>query len=81
MLHDTIPQTREGALLAMLIGAIQRYTPWLRVDGVLCLNNGHLYALCFDACHQIVVGFDTPSSWQAYWRFVGAHPLESEVTV
>lgn len=81
MLHQTIPHTREGAALAVVIAAIQRATPWLRVDGVFSLGNGHLYALCFDERHQIVVGFDTLSSWQTYLQIVSAAPLESEVAV
>ncbi len=81
MLHQTIPQTREGALLATLIAAIQHNTSWLRVDGVLSSESDHLYVLCFDTRHQIVVGFDTLSSWQTYQQIVSATPSESEVAV
>lgn len=81
MFHQTIPQTCEGAQLAVLIAAIQQATPWLRVDGVLAPEQGHLYVLCFDEQHQIIVGFDTLSSWQTYQRLVGTDTLESEVAV
>ena len=79
MLHHTIPQTRQGALLAPLIAVIQRTTPWLRVDGILVPDHDHCYVLCFDEHHQIVVGFDTLSSWQTYRQIVGAATSLSEV--
>ena len=81
MLHQTIPHTREGALLATVIAAIQRTTPWLRVDGILAPEHHHLYVLCFDERHQIVVGFDTIASWHTYRQIVGTPTPESEVVV
>ena len=78
MLHQTIPLTRAGAQLAVVIAAIQRATPWLRVDGVLSLDD-HLYVLCFDERHHIVVGFATLSCWQAYQHLIGTATPESEV--
>lgn len=79
MLYQTIPHTREGAQLAVVIAAIQRATPWLRVDGVLSLDNNHLYALCCDERHRIIVGFDTLASWQTYQQLVGTATHKSEV--
>lgn len=81
MFSQSIPHTREGTLLASVMAIILRATPWLRVEGVLTLGpNEHLYALCVDERRQIVVGFDTLASWQAYIRLVGAETPESEVT-
>lgn len=68
-------------MLATLIAVIQRATPWLRVDGVLSSESDHLYVLCFDEQHQIIVGFDTLSSWQTYQRIVSAATSGSEVRV
>lgn len=65
MLFETLPPTPEGAHLAVVIAAIQRATPWLRVDGVLSLDHDEqscCSALCFDTRHQIVVSFATLAS-------------------
>ena len=78
MLLQSIPPTKDGALLAVLLAAIEQESPWLRVDGILA-SNERLYATCFDQQHRILVGFATESDWRSYLSLIGT-PTRKETS-
>lgn len=73
----TLPQTKAGAALAVLIAIIQQETPWLRVDGIIEAH-GRLYVACFDQLFHLLVSFSSETEWRLYTRITDAFPGKNE---